>query len=140
VGPFSTSKKFRGTKAQGIRFERDVAKDLFYELSGSVLLNQWIEYRDLNGHGWAQPDAIWLDGDTNRGVVFECKLKRTYDADVQLRDVYLPLCRHIWPNREWRAVAVCKHWAGSVDGLRICTKLETALLMNEPLVWWHRWS
>jgi len=139
-GPFPEVKRRKGSRAAGQRLERNVVAELQYLGIGAVLSGQWIEYHDANGRGWAQPDAIVLANDGVSGIVFECKLKRTLDADIQLRDVYLPLVAHIWPQRKWRCVAVCQYWAGSIEGLRVVTTFDKVLQINEPLIWWHRFK
>lgn len=67
-------------------------------------LSQWIEFEDLNGHGYAQPDAYLVLAD--KLLLFETKLSERDGAYAQLR-LYAELLEHIFELPSVR-VQVCK--------------------------------
>lgn len=53
-----------------------------------------------------------------RGAIFEAKVTHCADAVEQLADVYLPLCRHIWPRVSWTMIEVVRNWAPETGDFR----------------------
>ena len=74
----------RGAKAQGLRYERGLAKAL-----SSWQHGQWFEFRDRNGPGWCQPDFIRLD--LANVAVLECKYTWTTEGHSQIEQLYRPV-------------------------------------------------
>lgn len=70
----------------------------------NVIHEQWLEYWDDNGHGWAQPDIIIETEE--RIIVCECKLTATEFAFHQLSLLYIPLLREMY-ERPLFGVQVC---------------------------------
>ena len=73
-----------GAKAQGLRYERAVARELPQALKGL-----WWEFEDGNGPGWCQTD-FFIPG-KSEGLVLECKLGYSEGAWKQLELLYLPV-------------------------------------------------
>lgn len=123
------SPRTKGAKARGRRYEKKAAKEMVRRMQKQeqgaralqILVSPWIEYHDERGRGYACPDLIIIvdahDSWPAPGPIFlfEIKLTRCQDAYVQLRDLYRPLVRHLWPGRPVIMVQVCKNWAGIGD-------------------------
>lgn len=105
----------KGLKGRGCTYERSVRKALKKSLPYDLPLmtSIWVEYEDGNGKGIAAPDAVILRRAPALSLVIEVKLTRSADGPVQLSQLYLPLCQHLWPGRRWGLVHVFKHWAGA---------------------------
>jgi hypothetical protein len=108
VGPFCSSRKSRGARLQGERYERRFGRFLKRASFDTELLSgQWFEYEDVNGPGWAQTDHILVYPAAI--IVFECKLTQHRNARLQLEDLYLPLVRCVWPDYFYQLVEVFQH-------------------------------
>lgn len=75
----------RGACAQGLRYERSLAKRLPLAEHG-----QWFEYEDSNGLGYCQPDLIVKLPDRTWGVI-EVKYTWVPEAHLQIEALYLPV-------------------------------------------------
>lgn len=75
----------RGAKAQGVRYERALAKALPEARSG-----QWFEFEDVRGRGICQVDLILPLGLGLMGVI-EVKYTWNPDAALELAQLYLPV-------------------------------------------------
>ena len=105
--------RHKGKQAQGKTYERKLIKHLeglvtkrnsiFY--GRELLPSPWIYFLDINGKGWAQPDALLVHD--NLVWIFEAKLTHTEDSVDQLLKLYVPLVKHIWPNKGHVAMEVC---------------------------------
>src|SRR4029450_10699432 len=91
--PHHPPKRLRGSKARGVPDERKFQRMISSNLpSGAPLFHsQWIEFEDLNGPGYAQPDCF-LEL-RSRIICFECKLTETLAGYSQLHSLYGPLLR-----------------------------------------------
>jgi hypothetical protein len=98
--PWPTQGRFRGAKAEGIRYEKLVAK------ATNGLHNQWFKFFDENGQGFCCPDVIL---DLPEGLfVLECKLTDTEYAKSQLLGLYLPIVSHVF-GQPACGIVVTKH-------------------------------
>lgn len=97
----------------------------------TLLAGPWIEYDDGGGSHYAQPDFIVRGG---RNFLIEVKLSKCLDADIQLTQQYLPLCRLLWPGESFRLVAICHNWVGGTDDL-----IESFEEAKEDQVKWFHW-
>lgn len=76
-------------------------------LVGTVRGEQWIEYWDENGKGHAEIDCILVRKDV--ALIFELKRTFTTRGLVQLSQLYIPLVKHILPDRRVFGLLVCKN-------------------------------
>ena len=67
--------------------------------------NEWIEYEDDNGKGFAQPDGFVVIREFV--FLFECKLTGGPAGKEQMLDTYVPLLEHMF-ERPVRSLLVCK--------------------------------
>lgn len=84
----------RGVKAAGMRYQRLFEKALLTEFpSHGVTVAPWFEFRDVNGRGYCQPDAIVYDIHTDAWVIIECKLTDYEGARRQMDELYVPVVK-----------------------------------------------
>lgn len=90
----------KGRKAEGLRYEAKV-QAMLTEKSDLYLPGPWLLYVVAGRPQWCQPDGLHLD--YKRGVitVIEVKLTHTADAARQLRGVYEPVIRRLFPRPMW---------------------------------------
>lgn len=98
----------RGAKATGIRYERKV--QALFSGNDWYLPGPWILYVTGGSPYWCQPDGIHFDVNAGVLTIIEVKLKHTDDARLQLRGVYEPVLRRMFPDTLWtfRLVEVVK--------------------------------
>lgn len=114
----------RAANRAGLVYEARVAQQLTrrylpQQTSIQLLLNPWIRYADENGSFWAQPDALIVRPD--RVDIIETKLSHTTRAWFQLRKIYEPLVRALFPERPIRLVEIVKN--------------SNEIVFPEPLTW-----
>ena len=121
-------RRLSGVAAQGMAFERSVAKALPRALHG-----QWFYFEDDNGPGYCSPDFILVVG----GVpwVLECKLTFTPEAYAQLNGLYLPLVSKVFDTTA-RGLVVVKGLGRAPPKAPFLT-LAGAMAQSEiPLLLW----
>lgn len=96
--------KRKGAKGEGIRYESKV-QALFSDRD-MYLPGPWILYVVEGRPFWCQPDGLHFD--INRGLItiVEIKLKHTADSQRQLRGVYEPVVRRLFPRPGWGVALV----------------------------------
>src|SRR4249919_967845 len=102
--PWPKKHRFSSLQKKGLGYERKVGRELRRRF-GEVHSNQWIEFFDLNGRGFAQPDHYIVCDDAV--LVFECKLSQQEAGLVQIGELYRPLLRKIY-DRPVIGVLACK--------------------------------
>jgi hypothetical protein len=124
---FIPIKKSRGVKRAGQLYENRIAnyiKALYGE--ERVLHGQWYQFEDGRGMGWCQTDiVIKPDKDSKLLIVLECKLKAVSKAESQLKYLYLPVLKRLYPDYEIRLIQVCKNLNKDLD-LFMIDSLEDA--------------
>lgn len=80
----------RGAKAEGLRYERALAK----ALGPQALHGQWIEYEDSDGQHYCQPDLLVVGA--QRVLILEVKLTWVPEGLQALRELYIPVCEVVW--------------------------------------------
>ncbi len=114
---FTSSIKPQYTKVQkdGLRYEKRVQSHVQKLLTGrdglSALFNPWVLYHNRSdgptAANFCQPDIV-LAGQ-GRVWIIECKLTHTNDSWQQLRLLYEPVLRKIYPKgTQFALVEVCK--------------------------------
>lgn len=96
--------------------------------------DQWINYEDGNGRGWAQIDLLLV----NEEMAVILDAKRTYRPSVrpQILDLYRPLVAHLFPDSIVAGVAACRFLAASVQD-RVIRDIDAVFDHDDPLVVWH---
>lgn len=99
----------RGAKADGIRYERKVQEQLCSR-SPFYLPGPWIIYVVEGRPFWCQPDGLHIDIEAGVISILEIKLRHTPAAAIQLRRLYEPVVRRLFPYPSWgvRLVEVCR--------------------------------
>lgn len=119
--------RLRGTRAQGLAFERALAKACPWARHG-----QWFEFADANGLGWCQPDLFaFIEG---RCVVLEAKLTDVAAAREQLERLYSPILAHCF-GAPVVGVPVVK-FLSKCRGESPAPDLRSALAAPRPLLHW----
>jgi len=111
----------RGSKAEGLRFERALAR----ALGPRCTQGQWFRFMDDNGPGHCQPDLLLIG--RKRIVVIECKLTFTLEGVMQLQELYLPVLRTHYARHEVLCVLACKNLTPQAPAGRIHASLRAAI-------------
>lgn len=93
--------KGNGRRADGVRYEKRVHKHLKKLYGDMYLPNPWIHFYDPSLR-ICQPDGILFDVEKGDIVLVEIKLRHCQEAYWQLRKLYLPLLRQMFPPSLWR--------------------------------------
>lgn len=107
------------TQKSGLRYEKRAQEYLqrLVETSSvdhnySCLSNPWLMYSPVNDNPnavfFCQPDFICFDNVRNKAIIVEIKLSHTGDSWKQIRQLYEPVLRVIYPGASIAAVEVCK--------------------------------
>jgi hypothetical protein len=109
----------RGAKAQGLRYERALARALPAAKHG-----QWFEYQDKNGHGYCQVDLMLqlLSGI----LILEAKYTWCPEGHAQIENLYIPVVSAAW-GLPVAGLVVCKRLVPGMTGIAVSGDLETAL-------------
>lgn len=97
---FAGKRRSRGAKAQGLRYERALAKALPTAVHG-----QWFEFKDRRGAGWCQPDLLLAVA--GGLLVLEAKYTWILEGHLQIEKLYRPVVAKASGKRVFGLV-VCK--------------------------------
>jgi hypothetical protein len=97
--PFLRKRKYKGRKAEGIRYERKVQEHLSFEYPESYLPSPWFQFKKegTDRFLWCQPD----------GIIIEIKHSHTSDAWWQTRRLYMPVMAVAFDQELW-TIQVCE--------------------------------
>lgn len=100
--PALRKKRYTGRRLEGIRYEKKVHVYLTEFYGEAYIPSPWIKFFAEGRYRWCQPDGIHLD--FLRGVItiVEVKYQHTTDAWWQLRCLYEPVLRVIFPPHLWK--------------------------------------
>lgn len=102
-----------------------------------MLYQPWIEYEADSGHGWARPDFVLTpNGRERHRVVVDAKRTATWRAEGQLRELYLPLLRVLYPDSEFTLIQVAKYSGGMRTGT-LTLRDVLALPPSNEVNFWH---
>jgi len=76
------------------------------EIPYEIIAEQWIEYEDANGSGFAQPDFYFITDYCL--IVLEAKLTQKIQGRLQIDELYRPLLRRIY-RLPVVGIQVCKN-------------------------------
>ena len=117
----------RGTKAQGLTYERKVGAKL-----PDAIHNPWFRFKDKLGLAYCSPDYIlWENG---YPMVLECKLTDWRGAWDQLTGLYLPVMQWIY-DKPAVPIVIVKY---ASPGVRLVGSLAEAkaLAPFQPALHW----
>jgi len=104
--PLSRKKALQSFQS-GLRYERKV-KQYLTGFFPDIILGPWLLFDCGSGRRYCQPDALLL-GD--RGVaILEVKLRHMPEAYWQLRHLYEPVVRVIYPKLPVCVVEICRSY------------------------------
>ena len=109
---------FTRAQKEGLRYEKKVqeylqkllidAKDTNYELK----LSPWIMFRQGTDPSrrirFCQPDAVLISKDYSRISIIEIKYQHTNEAWKQLRLLYEPVLKFIYPSSSIACLEICR--------------------------------
>lgn len=95
----------------GVRYEKKALDYLRSQWQPALHINRWIQFADVQGLRWCRPDAIWLPDSTDLCVIGEIKVQHMPEAFWQLRHLYLPVIKHLFPKKKYSLVEI----VGSYD-------------------------
>jgi len=108
----------RGAKADGLRYEKLVAKAIPEAKHGP-----WYEFQDINGRGYCQPDLVVVQ---REGVlVLECKLSNYFEGLQQIERLYKPVLFAAY-KRPVYGIVVVKSLRSDIPARIICASLDGA--------------
>lgn len=106
----------RGARAEGIRYEKKVQEFLKKQDWGDYELipSPWIIFRtgESKRDRFCQPDALLVNVKTKHIVVIEIKLQHTQNAWWQIRQLYEPVLRIIYPGYTFSPIEIVR-WLDS---------------------------
>lgn len=116
--PSFTNQKISLTKVQkdGIRYEKRTQAHLekLCQASGEFVCvcNPWIVFGRKGDNptvaNFCQPDCLLINNDKRRIIIVETKLSHTPDSWRQLRQLYEPVVRTIYPKGSFAFLEICK--------------------------------
>lgn len=124
--PWGKAPRAKGTRAQGLRFERSVGKTL----PGAVH-HQWLRFVDNAGPGYCCPDYLMVVRSTL--WVVECKLTDWNEAEIQMRDLYVPVLRMLWDG-DLACVTVAKNLSPLTRRDSVVTTWDAALALPNSVL------
>lgn len=130
---YGPSRAGKGPKGFGVRYERQVAKQLPGARHGI-----WFEFGDEKGKHNCQPDFIFSHR-SNLHLVIECKYTWVAEAHTQLDKLYLPVVATVTGGRTCGLV-VCKRLTTGMHGVEVVGDLGRAIELacqGTPKVVWH---
>lgn len=131
--PFAAGKRKRkGRRAQGIRYERR-GHECFQERYGDCYVpSPWFQFSEEESDSprWCQPDALLFDPTAGRIHILEFKYQHTSDAWWQLRQLYFPVIRALFPRHLWE-IGLCEvvKWYDPVTAFP-----EKVVMAREPQI------
>lgn len=122
----------RGAKADGLRYERALAKAL---APYGFIHGLWFEFVDANGHGYCSPDLVAVQSD--RVLVVEAKLTDGEAARHQLQHLYRPVLEKVF-RKPVHPVVALRHATYETGKLHdsIETVLSRSVLWPPPVLHW----
>ena len=111
--PFIRRGRATGRFAVGVRYEREVQDYLSLLVLGrpevQLWHGPWIEFWEKAGKRWCQPDAVLVHEESRTGIIVEVKYQHCADAWFQLKELYYPVLRVLFPQITFGLVEIV-HW------------------------------
>lgn len=100
--PALRKRRYTGRRLEGIRYEKKVHEYLAEFYGEMYIPSPWIKFFAEGAYRWCQPDGIHLDFIRGVITIVEVKYQHTTDAWWQLRCLYEPVLRVIFPASLWK--------------------------------------
>lgn len=97
--------RYTGRRLQGIKYERKVHEYLEAIYGGLYVRSPWLRFLADGKWRWCQCDGLLFMPVEGRIILIECKYQHTTDAWWQIRHLYGPVLRHIFPAHLWKLEA-----------------------------------
>lgn len=102
----------------GIKYECAVAKWLKGRYGKRVIHGPWFSGEDKNGFFYCSPDIIILPKNTLPLILCEVKLTTTKAAEEELKTLYIPVIKWVWPGVEILPIVISRNinqkWSGYI--------------------------
>lgn len=112
-------------------FERRFAEALQKSWPDRTLAGQWFHFRDVNGVGFCQTDALLVT--EKEIIIFECKLTDTDQGRTQLTQLYYPVVEMAC-GKKVRGVIVSRHLTRTTDIKNTTNILADALRIPASMI------
>ena len=101
--PRLQKRKYTGARLLGVQYEKKVQEYLLRQHEGDYLASPWFSFQSAGSEQlrWCQPDGILFDWKEGRLILVEVKYQHTALAWWQLRHLYFPVVRALFPERLW---------------------------------------
>lgn len=105
----------KGARAEGIRYEKKALEYLKKQVEKrkdeyELILSPWLVFRSGQNpkDRFAQPDALLYHQESKTITIVEVKLQHTAAAWWQVRQLYEPILRHIYPGFRFEALEIVR--------------------------------
>lgn len=100
--PFATAARKRsGRRLAGMKYENAVQEHFATIYPGQYTPGPWLYFKGAGGTKWCQPDGLIFDLTAGTIILVEIKYQHTTDAWWQLRRLYEPVLRALFPAQLW---------------------------------------
>lgn len=105
--PMLRKRRYTGRRLEGVRYEKKVQAYLQEFHGNHYIPSPWLRFFTGGAWRWCQPDGILLDPARGRLTIVEVKYQHTSDAWWQVRQLYEPVLRVMFPESLW-AYSACE--------------------------------
>ena len=108
--PFArTPRRRTGRRMQGVRYEQKGHEHYMQRFGTIYVPNPWFLFQEeeMDRPRWCQPDALLINADAGTIHILEFKLQHTSNAWWQLRQLYFPIIKFLFPPELWN-IALCE--------------------------------
>lgn len=99
--PALRKRRYTGRRLEGVRYEKKVHAYLEEFYGERYIPSPWIRFFTEGAWRWCQPDAILIDLEHGRITIVEIKYQFTSDAWWQVKHLYEPVLRVMFPATLW---------------------------------------
>lgn len=137
--------KATGRRLKGIKYEVAAQKMILAKFPQSYFVSPWLKFSCFKGVRWCQPDGILINLEEGLITIVEMKYQHTTEAWWQMRKLYEPLLRAMFPAELWRinTLEVVKWFDPLVDypeQLYMLKELEDHLSIPSDQTGLHIWK
>lgn len=130
--PYPTRRGNTAAREAGLRYERLVQAQL-QTIWPAYRTSPWLAFTDETGERRCSPDGIFFDKRTGVACVVEIKLQHMPEAWFQLRKLYEPVVKRLYPNSQVSVVEIVKSFDPSMpfpEEIILLTSFED--LLHQP--------